>query len=172
MYCPRCSQQQISDGVRFCSGCGLQLSLVMELLSNNGALAAGAAEARKKPSRLRRKGVRLGAKLVFLSAVVLPIAITFSVIFDSPEPLMVPSLIFLLGVAQVLYTLLFGEHQESEMPVPHHGGLSAIKHPFNLPAARGTTIPINDPKRTNTAEMVRPPSVTEHTTRLLDDDAE
>ncbi len=77
-----------------------------------------------------------------------------------------------MGMAQVLYTLLFGEHHESEMAEAHDRGLSAIKHRLTLPAAKATTLPINNYKRTNTAEMVRPPSVTEHTTRLLDDDAE
>jgi len=35
MYCPRCSQQQITD-LRFCPGCGLQLDFVTELVANNG----------------------------------------------------------------------------------------------------------------------------------------
>lgn len=170
MYCPRCSQQQTTDDVRFCPGCGFQLTFVIELLSNNGAMAARQSEARKNISLLRRKGIRPGAKLLFLSLFLLPIAIMLSVIFDSPGPFMLPFLIFLMGLATVLYTLLFGEHDRSEMPEPQHGGLSATKRGLNLPAAQSTPIPIDDSRRINTAEIVRPPSVTEHTTRLLDDD--
>lgn len=109
---------------------------------------------------------------MFLSAFLLPVAMTFSVMFDSPGPLAVPFLIFLIALAKILYTLLFGEPYEPEMPEPYDRGLSAINHRLNLPPVQGTTIPINDPRRTNTAEMVRPRSVTEHTTQLLDDNAE
>ena len=122
MYCPRCSQQQTSDDVRFCPGCGLQLTFVTDLLSNNGALVAREAEARKNVSRLRRKGVRSAAKLLFLSVFLLPFAIALSVAFDSPGPFIVPSIIFLMASAKVLYTLLFGEHDRSEMPEPQHAG--------------------------------------------------
>jgi len=169
MYCPRCSRQQTSDDVSFCPGCGLQLNLVAELVSNNGAPVARGAEARKKPSRLRRNGIRPGTKLIFLSAFLLPLAIAFSVKFDSPIPFWVPLTIFLLGLAQVVYTLLFGKY-DWEMSESQPGELSATKRRFNLPAPQSFPIPTNDSKRINTAEMVRPPSVTEHTTQLLDDD--
>ena len=33
MYCPRCSQQQVSEETKFCSRCGLPLGLVSELLA-------------------------------------------------------------------------------------------------------------------------------------------
>ena len=38
MHCPRCGQQQISDQTKFCSRCGFQLGLVVELLENGGFL--------------------------------------------------------------------------------------------------------------------------------------
>ena len=167
MFCPRCSLQQTSEEVRFCPGCGFQLNVVSELLSTNGALIAREAETKRKVSLLRPKGVRIGAKLIFLSLFLLPFAIMFSVRFDSPIPFLFPSTIFLMGIAQVLYTLLFGEHDQSEMTEPHDVGLSASRR-ISLPAAQTAPITINDSRR-NTAEMVRPPSVTEHTTQLLDD---
>jgi hypothetical protein len=165
MFCPRCNQQQTSNDVRFCPGCGFQLNFVAELLSSNGALVTREAETPGKVTLLRRKGVRLGAKLIFLSVFLMPLAIMFSVRFDSPIPFVAPFIVFLMGLAQIFYTLLFGEHDQSEMPEP---GLSAERR-FSLPAAQTTPIPINDSKRVNTAEMVRPPSVTEHTTQLLND---
>ena len=168
MFCPRCSQQQTSDDVRFCPGCGFQLNFVAELLSSNGALVTRKARTPGKVSLLRRKGVRLGAKLIFLSVFLLPLAIVLSVRFDSPIPFVAPFIIFLMGLAQVLYTLLFGGHDRSELTDSQHAGLSAERR-FNLPAAQTTPIPIGNSKRVNTAEMVRPPSVTEHTTQLLND---
>ncbi len=38
MYCPNCSQQQISEETKFCSRCGLPLGLVSEILANGGFL--------------------------------------------------------------------------------------------------------------------------------------
>jgi hypothetical protein len=166
MYCPRCSQQQTSNDVRFCPGCGFQLNVVAELLSTNGALITREAETRKKVALLERKGVRVGAKLLFLSLFLLPLAILLSVAFDSPGPFVLPFIVFLLGSAKVLYTLLFGEND----PPPLSAGLSATKRRFALPAPQSTPVPLNNSKRVNTAEMVQPPSVTDHTTRLLDDD--
>jgi hypothetical protein len=168
MFCPRCSQQQTSDSVRFCPGCGFQLNVVAELLFSNGALVTPETEAPKNVFLMRRKGVRFGAKLIFVSVFLLPLAILFSVRSDSPIPFVFPFIIFLMGLAQVLYTLLFGEHYQSEMPGAEDAGLSAQRR-FTLPAAQTTPIPINDSKGVNTAEMVRPPSVTEHTTQLLND---
>ena len=170
MYCPRCSQQQASNEVRFCPGCGFQLNVVVELLSTNGALITRGAESRKKRALLRRKGVGVGAKLLFLSLFLLPLAILLSVVNDSPAPFVVPFIIFLLGAAKVLYTLLFGERDNYELPAALQAGLTATKRRFELPNPQSTPIPINETKRLNTAEMVRPPSVTEHTTKLLDDD--
>ena len=167
MFCPRCSQQQTSDEVSFCPGCGFQLNVVSELLSNNGVLAVGTAEAPGNVSLLRRKEVRIGAKLIFLSLFLLPLAVICSVRFDSPVPFMAPFIVFLMGLAQVLYTLLFGEHDQSELADPQHAGLNAERR-VSLPVAQ-TTIPISNSKRVNTAEIVRPPSVTEHTTQLLND---
>lgn len=167
MFCPRCSQRQTSDEVSFCPGCGFQLNVVAELLSNNGALVTRAAETRKKLLLLRRKGIRIGAKLIFFSLFLLPLAIAVSIEFDSPGPFIAPFVIFVMGLAQVLYTLLFGEQEQSELPEPRHVELSAAPN-VSLPAAQTAPIAINDARR-DTAEMVRPQSVTEHTTQLLED---
>ena len=170
MFCPRCSQQQTSDEVRFCPRCGFQLNFVAELIPNNGVLVTREAEPQKKPARLRRKGVRLGAKLIVLSAFLLPLAVALSVNFDSPIPFWVPFIIFLLGLAQAIYTLLFGKHDPGEVSESQPRELSATGRRPNLSAAHSTQTPIDYSKRINTAEMVSPQSVTEHTTQLLEDD--
>ena len=36
MYCPRCSQEQVSDDLRFCPRCGLPLDLVSEVVESGG----------------------------------------------------------------------------------------------------------------------------------------
>ena len=38
MFCPRCSQKQSSEKVKFCSRCGFELGLVSEILNHDGNL--------------------------------------------------------------------------------------------------------------------------------------
>lgn len=35
MFCPRCSHEQVSNEIRFCSRCGLSLGLVTDLVANS-----------------------------------------------------------------------------------------------------------------------------------------
>ncbi len=163
MYCPRCSQS--SDDLRFCKGCGLQLRFVHELLANNGIPVDAPLVKNEKFPLMQRKGFRVGAKFVFLSFFLAPVAIMLSIAFDSPGPLMVPALVFLVGVATALYTLLFAEpkqaFEDSRYTAPMYS-------PNGLPLMTQKPIAL-EPPSINTAEMVRPLSVTEHTTKLLDD---
>ena|SRR5215470_5953992 len=168
MYCPRCSQQQITD-LRFCPGCGLQLDFVTELVANNGVpLPYG--EVRKPVPFLRRKGISLGAKFVFLSLFLLPFSIAGAIAFDTPGPFAVPFIIFMVGLAQVLYTLLFRDPERPELAGVRQASLDQPKPLVSFPAAQGTPI-VLEARRVHTAEMIRPPSVTEHTTKLLDENS-
>lgn len=169
MYCPRCGQQQLSDEVRFCSRCGLPLLGVTTLLSAASAGAEGAP--RKGVLAGKRPGVRRGAKLMFFGFVLSPLFFAFSIATDSPGPLVIPFTLFLAGVAFALYTVLFGEE-------PLHG--RGPKNREELREARGaqqalppsTFVPASGfgRGRANTADMSQPPSVTEQTTRLLDEE--
>lgn len=86
MYCPRCSQQQVTDDASFCSRCGFQLGVVKELLVTDGALPARATDFKSGFSSPGRRGARLGAKLIFFSLISLPLFIALSVNADSPIP--------------------------------------------------------------------------------------
>ena len=169
MYCPRCGQQQLSDEVRFCSRCGLPLASVPSIIAGGGASAVGG-PARKGLLAGKRVGVRRGAKLMFFSAVLAPIFFVLCVLFDSPGPLVVPMTVFLAGLAFMVYSVLFGEE------LPAAGG---SKSRDELREARGaqalppsTFVPASGfgRQRVNTADMSQPPSVTEQTTRLLDEE--
>ncbi|HYG80061.1 MAG TPA: hypothetical protein VD861_06720, partial [Pyrinomonadaceae bacterium] len=70
MYCPRCSQQQASEEVRFCSRCGFQLGVVKELLAQTEAPAPEPAEPLPPARGLRRRDVTVGALLMFVVALV------------------------------------------------------------------------------------------------------
>ena len=172
MYCPRCGQQQVSDDMKFCSRCGLPLGGLNQWLASGGAITVGDTQTPQaaKPL-LQRKGVRQGAKLMFLSGVLVPILFGLSLVVDHPGPLLVSVFIFFVGLAIMLYARLFGEDvspaktsQAQTAPIELTSGPAGF-----LPSAQA---PLNPPGRQKmrTAEMAQPPSVTDHTTKLLDSD--
>jgi zinc-ribbon domain len=170
MYCPRCGQQQLSDEVRFCSRCGLPLASVPALLAGEAAPTAGGAT-RKGILAGKRPGVRRGAKLMFFSVVLFPIFLAFSIAADSPGPLVVPFMLLLAGLAFLLYSVLFGEEllpargsKNRDELSGAHGAQQSLPPSTFVPASGFGRQPVN------TADMSRPPSVTEQTTRLLDED--
>jgi hypothetical protein len=162
MYCPRCGQEQLSAEVRFCSRCGFSLQPVTHLLVT-GALPASLGEPVGGRSP-RQNGMRMGAKLLFASIVLFPIAFAFAVMVDGPGPLLMSVLPFFAGVCRMLYARMFEdgamrpEMQPAFLEVPPRG---AALPPYQPP------VPVIRQGRT-TGELVEPPSVTEHTTRLLD----
>jgi len=168
MFCPRCGQQQISEDVRFCPRCGLSLAQVPALLTSGETMATTG------PPRVvrsqKRVGIRRGAKLMFFSAVLFPIFLAMSIAADSPGPLVVPFTVFLAGLAWLLYFVLFGE----EVP---HKSVAEGKKDFrdsrpapSLPPSTFAPASGFGQRRANTADMMQPPSVTEQTTRLLDEE--
>src|SRR6266850_3974316 len=110
MYCPKCGQQQANDEMRFCSRCGFQLAVVTSLIATGGVPPAIIVSTNEVESRkeLKRRS-RQGAKLMFVSGVVAPVAMGFGILFESPLPLLIPFTIFLAGLALMLYFRWFGE---------------------------------------------------------------
>jgi endogenous inhibitor of DNA gyrase (YacG/DUF329 family) len=142
MFCPNCGQQQVSDEMRFCSRCGLALTGLAEWLA--GGMLVRRAEEPALPSR-QRKAIRRAAKLMFFSAAMFPIFFAISYGIDEPGPLFVPLVPFFLSGVWMLYARLFMDETPQLNPAP--------------PPARIAS-------RTN--ELIQVPSVTEHTTKLLD----
>ena len=171
MFCPQCSQQRTSENIRFCSRCGFQLDAVAELIFNDGILHNSSKEPQGKLSLFRESTYRVGAKLIFLSLVLLPVIFILSYVFDSPVPFIFPLLIFFSGIAQLTYVRLFTEEvlpgiRENE------SGMGFNKPAFSLHSSTATPISNIDFRRRDTGEMIQPPSVTEHTTKLLEPNAE
>jgi hypothetical protein len=108
--------------------------------------------------------------MMYFSAVLFPIFLGISIAADSPGPLVVPFMVFLAGLAWMLYFVLFGEE------VPPAGvaeGRKKFSDSRNAPALPPSTfVPASGfgQRRANTADMAQPPSVTEQTTRLLDEE--
>ena len=70
MHCPQCGQEQISPEMRFCKSCGFSLDGVKELLAGNVSPTLG--QNGRKLQSPRRKGVRHGVILLFISLVFMP----------------------------------------------------------------------------------------------------
>ncbi|HVF45052.1 MAG TPA: zinc ribbon domain-containing protein [Pyrinomonadaceae bacterium] len=169
MFCPRCGQQQISGEVRFCPRCGLSLASVPALLAGfEAALTEGKARGGRSK---KRKQMRRGAKLMFLSAVLFPIFFGIAISGDGPGPLIVPVTVFFAGLAWMLYFVLFGE-EDAQEPADARGTEVLRESRTAPPLPPATFVPASGfgARRANTADMAQPPSVTEQTTRLLDEE--
>ncbi|HEV2915387.1 MAG TPA: zinc ribbon domain-containing protein [Pyrinomonadaceae bacterium] len=179
MYCPRCSQQQVSDDVRFCSRCGFKLGVVADLLRTDGAAVkgkGGGGAASAVPTLI-------ALTMLFLSL----LAVAASLTYLGPQSsqmrtfaifITVISFIFLLSTSPWrLFRKLFSEdiqYAKADHPASQAapGSIRQASWPAETALPPAQTLPIAgfSPQRVNTAEMIQPPSVTEHTTKLLGDE--
>jgi hypothetical protein len=182
MFCPQCGQQQVSDEMRFCSRCGFALGVVTELIANDGVLASPVkTEEEKKPSR-RQTRMYKGLVLFACGLLVTLISLAFTKAGAPVEVVamliaMLSGIISLFGFFQFLASYLSDEIAQGSTqtsssqtipgtPIP----LNAPKRRDALPPAQGTPATEWRP-RPQTAEMAQPASVTENTTKLLDDES-
>ena len=181
MFCPKCAQQQSSDEVRFCSRCGFQLGVVKAALAADDVLETRAAAA--PPDRkLRKRDMSVGAALMFFAAFVVTVT-------TMDMPAAYSGRIFLLVIAWLALTVLLNirplvryfvgdgaSRAAHDASTPKHAHdlttkVSASSRHAALPPANAEAVPASafGTHRVNTAEVARPPSVTEHTTNLLGD---
>jgi endogenous inhibitor of DNA gyrase (YacG/DUF329 family) len=172
MYCPNCGQQQVSDEMRFCSRCGLALSGLGDWLAGNRVPLVRREESRIEPMSPRRKGIRRAGKLMFFSGVLFPIFLAISIGVDEGGPLAIPFILFFISLAMMLYARLF-----SAKHAPHNIHAAAQTTTLSSNPARGSLppptnmpIPAAGRQQVRTNELYQPPSVTENTTRLLDNE--
>jgi hypothetical protein len=162
MFCAKCGQQQVSEDVHFCCACGAKLGS-----------AKGAA---------RR-----------IIAIVMQLALTALAIigwgpWSGPMYAQIRALVVLLSVTIFLllfssdlkgaFSKLFGQEKDqsdretsaSSSALSTFSEVSSAPHHSALPPV--SSVPVNSlgKRGKNTAEIVRPPSITEHTTELLDKD--
>lgn len=170
MYCPNCGQQQTSVEMRFCSRCGLSLSALAEWLSGNVPVKRAEETRVLTPSR-QRKAMRRAAKLGFFGAAAFPIFLLMSIGIDEPGPLFLPLIAFFAAGIWMLYARLFmGDAQQIyQAPQPSAFGPTPTAR-VSLPPPTNLPMPDIGRQRVKTNELVEVPSVTEHTTRLLDNE--
>ncbi len=168
MYCPKCGQPQISDEARFCSRCGFQLGIVAELLPTDGVLQNYQSPS-ENLSLYRRITSQVGAKLIFLSVVLVPVAVLIGLAFDTPAFLIPLLILFLTGLIQILYVQIFGKKDWFAMRPGETKNLNAADAKLNLPAPQTAPVPLLEIRSLDTNEIIAPPpSVTDHTTKLLE----
>ena len=168
--------------MRFCSRCGFQLGGVTDLLARGGVPATAQTNKTGGPQvrglSPRQKGTRAGLMQMLSGLLVVPVIAILSHNIFGWQQLIIPLaalITFVGGLLRIIYARLY-EDGTPEMvtealpapPAPAH--LSARARVSALPPQQ--SIPAADfaPRRANTAELVPPPSVTENTTRLLDED--
>ena len=106
---------------------------------------------------------------MFLSAVLTPIFFGMCFIVDGPGPLLIPFLAFFAGLSLLLYSRFFLE----DVPL-----VQPQAQPYRLPEMQSNALPpasnigmnIVSGRQVRTSELAGPPSVTEHTTKLLNND--
>jgi hypothetical protein len=172
MYCPQCNQEQVSEEMRFCSRCGFPLAIVSQLVRGGGALAGFDPEAKGELSP-RQKGIRWGLILMIVSLLLVPLAAFMTAMKSDFFALFVPLLtLFALGLGRLVHAYRLAQ------PTPKgiDKSLAAnrtqqVPGAYAPPLPAGQSIPAANWKRpVNTSEMAHPISVTENTTRLLNDE--
>jgi hypothetical protein len=179
MYCPNCGQQQISDEMRFCSRCGLALGGLKEWLAGGGLPAKRTEGVAVEPVSPRRKGIRRAAKLMFFSGVLFVIFLVISLAIEEGAPLIFPGAVFFVALVMMLYARLFSDNAApAGSPLVHTPAIHTpvVQSPLGadptrgaLPPAVPTAMPTLAKQRVRTNELTQPPSVTDHTTKLLDE---
>ena len=174
MHCPQCGQEQVSGEVRFCKTCGFRLDGVKELLATDGISPALEKESHESRQSPRRKGVRQGVILLFISMVFMPLI----TLIGKPQGEFLPMIFLMAGLMRILYAVIFQEgaprKKKQDSALPDAGPittdqLGAATRGSALPPSQSVPVTVFNTRRVETAEMVSPPSVTEHTTKLLNE---
>lgn len=176
MFCPQCGQQQVVGPVRFCSRCGFPLDGVAEVLVHGGVLPVRYADDGKSGMTPKQKGIRQGAMMMLCTFLAVPIISIITVQLHIAPKFFIPLTAFIFfigGLMRILYAALIEADTPTAALAPAQtyappAELNAARRPSFLPPQQST--PASDWRgRRNTAELATPPSVTENTTRLLDD---
>ena len=164
MHCPQCGQQ-FSVEVRFCKSCGFSLHRVRELLDP----AATSPTHEKETHKTRRSRSRMG---LYRGVIILSIGIIL-LSLGSFKGNLLPLAILIFGLMRIVYALIFQDdtrkkkQEHSLRDIANQLGSANLSNA--LPSSQTVPVSVFRTRRIDTAEMVHPPSVTEHTTKLLDE---
>ena len=117
--------------------------------------------------------MRRAAKLMFITGVLVPFFIALSIGIDEPGPMVFGFGLFFISSMMLLYARLFSD--PTPRALPNHAVQPSVlgsvsPRAYLHPQAANPTMPGVGRQRVRTNELAQPPSVTENTTRLLDND--
>lgn len=176
MFCPRCSQEQISEEIKFCSHCGFPLTLVSEVLAHNGFLPQ-LAETNKDKKRWTRKNGLVFSLFWFMFFVLIMVPI---VAIDNADDAFVMAVLGTMGgLLFAVATLIYSKNEpksaknlNQELPNYNIQNLREFSQTNALPPqqnqpAQSYVSPASVWKAPNTNDLIEPRSVTEGTTKLF-----
>jgi hypothetical protein len=174
MFCPNCGQERISVETSFCSRCGFLLTGIAEIMEAGGVVAL--AQKEKRTSKLwRNRGFKKGLFIFLLTFVVVPILTLIAMGLRAGPILPVVGMILLAGggLLKMIYALMF-ETAEPSPPtsVPTIRGNVNRQHQA-LPPQQSMPVSSYAPPGTGSwrdTNDLQPTSVTETTTRLLENE--
>jgi hypothetical protein len=174
MHCPSCGTQQISHETKFCSRCGMPLSVITEVLNNGGYLPQLAELSQQKESIFTRRN-GLGFSAVWLLFFLLLAAIGGGVFeneyFGATSAIIATFGAFIIFISSLIFLRPapkrsnLGPDRIAELSGPRtHGVLPPQQTaPADVYPRRADWRGTNDLQST-------PTSVTDSTTRLLEKD--
>lgn len=176
MYCPKCGAQNIEDA-KFCRGCGADIALVPQALTGHlpepravGYDAEGRAyDESGHRIRKRKEAPRLDKAITNVFTGVGFILVALCVLMFAPAGrlwwfwMLIPAFTTLGG--GVAEYVRFKQSRGEEVKLPGFDSRAAMPPPPT--PARVSALPTR-----NTSELIPPPSVTEGTTRHLDQSPE
>ena len=176
MHCPGCGQQQISNETKFCSRCGMPLSIVSEVVMHGGYLPQLAAINNKPTLFTRRNGVAFS---VLWTLFFLLIMAPLWAIVNVDELAAASAVIGIFGgLIWLISSLMFLKkapdanfQQNLQQPAQPKGlygqpQYNALPHPQSIPASSYTQPRPGNWRDTNDLQ----PTVSESATKLLNDD--
>ena len=109
--------------------------------------------------------------MMFFTGVLFPIFLVISIAEDDPGPLVLPFILFFISVAWMLYARLFiDKHAPHSLPSAQTTVFAPAPTRSALPPPISVPVPGVGRQQVRTNELAQPPSVTENTTRLLDNE--
>lgn len=176
MFCPRCSQEQISEATKFCSRCGFPLTLVAEVLAHGGFLPQLAELHKDKRIFSRRNG------LIFSLFWFLIFVLILTPIFGTAGADSLAAFTAIIGTMGALTLIAASflilkkppkniENFNQNLPPANAKNLYRTQHaalpPQHSQPVQTYVSPANSWKAPDTGDLMPSQSVTEGTTKLL-----
>ncbi|MEK7724485.1 MAG: zinc ribbon domain-containing protein [Acidobacteriota bacterium] len=182
MFCPTCGQQQLAENVRFCSRCGFLLTGVSEVIANNGVVPVNSPQIEEVAQDSQRKrGIKQGAMIMLVGMLLIVPLLGMLHVATNTEPFIMAIaaiMSFWGGLLRIIYAYMFeskfltGKNLEEKIVASAQSLKGNQTNQQALPPQQ--SIPVSDYMAPTagswrtTNDLVKPSSVTEQTTNLLE----